>query len=79
LDLAFKVGLVIGPIYPDIIIGGDCRDSTPEVKEALFEGLSVSHARYVDAGFLTTPTLAYAARKFSIGIMVTASHNPPRQ
>jgi phosphoglucosamine mutase len=77
VELAFQVGLTVGRIYPDIVVGGDSRRSTPEIKRALVNGICFSNGRCTDAGLVTTPTLAYIARHFSLGIMITASHNPP--
>ncbi|MGI2336696.1 MAG: phosphoglucosamine mutase [Dehalogenimonas sp.] len=77
VDLAYKVGVVTGEQYGNIVIGGDTRVSTPTIKKALFNGIKSSGALCLDAGLLPTPTLAYTTRHFSTGVMVTASHNPP--
>lgn len=43
---------------------------------ALVSGLVSAGCDVVKVGVVTTPTLAYAARKYDCGVMITASHNP---
>src|SRR4030043_130438 len=74
---AFRVGLAVGRNYPNIIIAGDTRTSGDAMKHAVISGLLASGAYCQDAGVAPTPTLAYAAREFDAGVMITASHNPP--
>lgn len=76
LQLGLKVGLVTGRRYKRIITGCDSRTSSPSLKNALIAGLCGAGACVHDAGIITSPALAYAARYFDAGVMVTASHNP---
>ena len=78
LYLALKAGLAVGKIYPEVIVGGDTRTSSDVLKHAVIAGLLAAGARCEDAGIVPTPTLALAAGKFSAGVMITASHNPPQ-
>ena len=75
--LAFKVGLAVGEVYGDVVVGSDTRTSRDVVKHALISGLLAAGARCDDIGIAPTPTLALATREFSAGAMITASHNPP--
>ena len=77
LTTAFKVGLAVGRNYPNVVIGRDTRTSSEDMKHAITFGLLSVGAGYKDAGMIPTPTLAYAAREFTAGVMITASHNPP--
>jgi phosphoglucosamine mutase len=77
IDLAFRVGLAVGKKYGNIVIGTDTRTSADAMKHAVISGLLASGAACRDAGVTPTPTLAYAAREFDAGVMITASHNPP--
>jgi phosphoglucosamine mutase len=77
LQLAFQVGLNVGNSNSSVIVGGDTRTSTEAMKHVLTSGLLAAGSKAYDAGTIPTPTLAYAARNFDIGVMVTASHNPP--
>lgn len=76
-ELAFKIGLAIGRIYQRILVGRDTRTSSDALKYSLISGLLASGVECFDAGIIPTPTLALATKEFDIGIMITASHNPP--
>jgi len=65
---------------PSIVIGHDCRFAgelfmETAVKIFISEGIEVKMAR----GFVSTPMISLAAVKLgcSIGVVITASHNPP--
>jgi phosphoglucosamine mutase len=78
VQLALKVGLAVGSLYKNVVIGRDTRTSGSAIRHAVVSGLLASGARCSDAGIVPTPTVAFIAREFSAGIMITASHNPPR-
>jgi phosphomannomutase/phosphoglucomutase len=62
-----------------VAIGGDTRTSTPMLKHAITSGLLSSGCDVVDLGILPTPAIQYAVRNYyDGGIIVTASHNPPK-
>jgi len=75
--LAFEVGLAVGREYGNVVVGNDTRTSSDVMKCALISGLLAAGARSIDVGIVPTPTLAFAAREFDAGVMITASHNPP--
>jgi phosphomannomutase/phosphoglucomutase len=62
----------------DIIVAGDGRLSTPNLKHKLIQALNTGGCRVLDLGILPTPAFYYARRSLGIenAIMVTASHNP---
>ncbi|HTA76523.1 MAG TPA: phosphomannomutase, partial [bacterium] len=87
LEQANLIGLTVGTLVKEeshrnikVVVGCDTRHSSKPLKKALLEGLYRTGLKIVDAGVVSTPLLAYAARyeKASVGIMVTASHNPPK-
>jgi len=77
IQLALKVGLAVGNVYNNIVVGYDTRTSSESMKHALISGLLAAGSRGCDAGVIPTPTLAFAAREFDAGAIITASHNPP--
>ncbi len=77
LQLALKIGLAVGNVYGNVVVGSDTRTSSDALKHALISGLLAAGSSGYDAGVIPTPTLALAAREFDAGAMITASHNPP--
>ena len=75
--LTFELGLSLGSSYRSAVVGRDTRTSGDVLKHTLISGLLAAGSRVYDAGIVPTPTLAYAARRFEAGAIVTASHNPP--
>jgi phosphoglucosamine mutase len=61
-----------------VVMGMDTRESGPWIANALIAGLHAAGAHVEFAGILTTPAIAFLARKhgFSAGIVISASHNP---
>src|SRR5881398_3146330 len=75
-ELALRVGSVIGELYGDSVIGRDPRTTGPMLVQAFAAGVLSTGSAAVDAGLVSTPTLARGARDFACGAMITASHNP---
>ena len=62
-----------------VAVGGDTRTTTPMLMEAVKAGLLSSGCDVVDLGILPTPGVQFAVRKYyDGGVMITASHNPPK-
>lgn len=61
------------------VVGGDVRHSTPELKDALCDGLAGVGAEVIDLGVLPTPAVYWAGEELEArgAAIVTASHNPP--
>lgn len=62
----------------DMVIGGDLRPHTPELKAGFVEGATAAGCDVVDIGDVTSPLMYFAAihRKTAGGVNITASHNP---
>jgi len=80
--LADRLGRAIATRLPGsrAVVGQDLRESSPALTDALVDGLVASGARVTRVGTIPTPTLYFAKRHLDcpIGVMVTASHNPPQ-
>jgi phosphomannomutase len=62
-----------------IVVGRDCRPSSPSLVEAFTEGVTAQGIGVVDVGLSTTDMLYFASGRLDLpGAMFTASHNPPR-
>jgi phosphomannomutase len=62
-----------------IVLGKDCRPSSPALAEAFVRGVVDAGTDVVDIGLATTDMVYFASGRLSVpGAMFTASHNPPR-
>jgi phosphomannomutase len=62
---------------PGIVVGRDCRLSSPELAAAIAEGAVSQGVDVVDLGLASTDLLYFASGSLDMpGIMLTASHNP---
>jgi phosphomannomutase len=62
---------------PEILIGRDCRLSSPDLAAALTEGATSVGTDVVDLGLASTDLLYFASGSLDRpGVMITASHNP---
>lgn len=75
-ELALALGRAVGAMRKRVIVGRDARTTGPLLGAAAVAGLLASGADVARAGVLPTPALAYAARSFDAGLVITASHNP---
>ncbi len=74
--LARKLGESGKPVR--VVLGMDTRESGPWIASTLIGGLREGGAEAEFAGVITTPAIAFLARKhgFSAGVVISASHNP---
>ncbi len=76
IELSLKIGFAVGALYNNVVVGRDTRTSGSVLRHSVTAGILAAGARCSDAGIIPTPTLAFAAREFKAGVMITASHNP---
>jgi phosphoglucosamine mutase len=63
---------------PRVLLGMDTRESSNWIAATIAAGLTEGGAHVENAGVVTTPAIAFLARKhgFSAGVVISASHNP---
>lgn len=87
-DLTPEVAGLVGRAFGTLLgrqggtaaaVGRDCRLSSPEMHEALIQGILSTGIDVLDTGLHPTPVLYYALFNLPVqgGVMVTGSHNPP--
>ena len=85
-DTARAIGETLGRMLdgregkrPRLILGRDCRLSSPRLHAAVKDGLLASGADLLDVGAGPTPLVYFAVHHLDAdgGVMVTGSHNPP--
>lgn len=81
-DIAYKIAQGYAKyVEPkgEILVGQDVRIHSGDLKKAVIEGLTDAGVNVVDVGLITTDMYYFGVGqlKFSGGIQVTASHNPP--
>jgi len=62
---------------PEIIVGHDCRVSSPDLAAGLIEGITGQGVDVIHLGEITTDMLYFASGAYDRpGVVLTASHNP---
>ncbi len=77
-----QIGCAAAAMLPErsrVLVAGDFRHSTPELKASLIDALSKGGMHVLDAGQIPTPMAYFAHRtmRSDAVFIVTASHNPP--
>jgi len=79
-DVAYGIGRATAHYFEaDLIaVGRDARTHSPELAEALIDGIRDEGVDVIDLGLISTPMLYFAVDQLEAGggVMVTASHNP---
>lgn len=79
-DIAYRIGRAYAEfIRPhSVVLGGDVRETSEELKMALADGLMDGGSDVIDIGMTGTEEVYFAVQHLAVdgGIEVTASHNP---
>ena len=77
---AYKVGYFLPELLKadKVLVGRDCRVSSPEIHDALTEGILDAGADVYDIGLSSTPMVYFGTANygFKASVQITASHNP---
>lgn len=76
-EIAVRVGRAVAQEGTSVAVARDGRETSPALMDAAVAGLVSGGASVERLGILPTPALAFASRG-RLGVMITASHNPPR-
>ncbi|HWK62127.1 MAG TPA: phosphomannomutase/phosphoglucomutase [Eoetvoesiella sp.] len=84
-EFARKLGLALAQLARQenvaaLAVGYDGRLSSPELAQALQEGILAGGIDTIDLGMVPTPLVYFAAytQKTGSGVAITGSHNPPQ-
>ena len=79
-DTAYKVGYFLPALLKTdkVLVGRDCRVSSPEVHDYLIKGITDAGADVDDIGLSSTPLVYFGTAKYGYkaSVQITASHNP---
>ena len=79
-DIAYRIGRAMGEYLSpkSVVVGGDVRLTSEELKNAAAQGLMDSGVDVIDLGLTGTEEIYFATKYLGLdgGIEVTASHNP---
>ena len=77
---AYKIGYFLPELLKTdrVLVGRDCRVSSPEIRDALVQGITDAGADVYDIGLSTTPMVYFGTANypFKASEQITASHNP---
>lgn len=83
-DITYTLGKTFGTNFrrnhiQKIVIGRDCRLSSPRLHQALSKGVLDTGCHVIDLNIIPTPLLYFALFNLDVGggVMITGSHNPP--
>lgn len=79
-ETAYRVGYFIPELLctDKVLVGRDCRVSSPEVHDALVKGICDAGADVDDIGLSSTPLVYFGTANYGYkaSVQITASHNP---
>ena len=79
-EQVYKIGFFLPKLLgaKKVLVGRDDRVSSPEIHDALLQGICDAGVDVYDIGLSTTPQVYYATAKygFDASVQITASHNP---
>lgn len=78
-SIAERIGAAFGAFVdePEVIVGHDCRVSSPAIRDALISGITGQGVNVRLIGEIPTDLLYYASGALALpGVVITASHNP---
>lgn len=81
VEFCSRVGKSIGQFFGNgtVVMGRDTRNTGDFIFSSVLAGILSTGADVIDLGILPTPALQYYCKTHNLyGVVITASHNPPR-
>ncbi|WP_020162420.1 phosphohexomutase domain-containing protein [Cycloclasticus pugetii] len=79
-DIAYRIGRAFGTFLnaKKVVVGGDIRETSPALKQAVANGLKDAGVDIIDIGMVGIEEIYFATKYLGVdgGVEVTASHNP---
>ena len=79
-EVAYKVGYFLPELLgaDKVLVGRDCRVSSPEIHDYLIKGITDAGADVDDIGLSSTPLVYFGTANYGYkaSVQITASHNP---
>jgi len=79
-DIAYRIGRAFGIFLNanKVVVGGDIRETSLALKQAVANGLKDAGVDIIDIGMVGTEEIYFATKYLGVdgGVEVTASHNP---
>ena len=76
IAIGLSLGSSLASHSGTVLLGMDTRTTSPVLSHAIIAGIIGSGGSVFNTGIAPTPTIAFGAREFAAGCMITASHNP---
>lgn len=79
-NIAYRIGRAFVKVFhsKSVVVGGDVRKTSTELKLALAKGIQDEGCDVIDIGMVGTEEIYFATSYLNVdgGIEITASHNP---
>jgi len=77
-NFAYSLGRTLGEKYKNILVGNDVRKGSKELLKSFIYGIMESGGKVSYSGMISTPLMYFGTRNnYDLGVILTASHNPP--
>ena len=77
-DFAYSLGRTLGGRYKHILVANDVRIGSKELLKPFIYGIIEAGGKVSYGGTISTPLMYFGTRgRYDLGVIITASHNPP--
>ncbi|HIQ38462.1 MAG TPA: phosphomannomutase/phosphoglucomutase [Methanothermococcus okinawensis] len=77
-NFAYSLGKILGEKYKHILVANDVRIGSRELLKPFIYGIMESGGKVSYGGTISTPLMYFGTKnRYDLGVIITASHNPP--